>query len=150
MWPRPVRAILRGLDHSAIYVLIAASYTPPCLLILPSPYGGGLLVFVWTAAALGLVKSFVWPNAPRWLNTVVYVLFGWAILPFAPALMHGLGILSSSLIAGGGALYTLGAVIYGRRWPDPQPTVFGYHELFHIFVIAAAGCQYVAMWRLVT
>jgi hemolysin III len=150
LWPRSVRTVMRTLDHSAIYVLIAASYTPPCLLVLPSPYGAGVLAIVWTAAGLGLLKSFTWPKAPRWLNTAVYILLGWAIVPLAPDMVHGLGLLSSLLIAAGGVLYTVGAVVYVRRWPDPRPTLFGYHELFHVFVIGAAACHYVAMWRLVT
>jgi hemolysin III len=150
MWPMAVRLVLRRLDHSAIYVLIAGSYTPVCLLILPPPSGGALLTFVWVAAGLGILKSFAWPQAPRWLNTAVYILLGWAVVPFAPAMLNGLGWLSAALIVVGGAFYTVGAVIYARRWPDPNPRVFGYHEVFHVLVVAAAASHFVVMWRLMT
>ncbi|MBI5509296.1 MAG: hemolysin III family protein [Deltaproteobacteria bacterium] len=148
-WPIRVRNILRQLDHSTIYVLIAASYTPPCLLALPRHEGLALLTVVWITAAAGFIKSAVWRKAPRWLNAGVYVLMGWAVSPFVVELYHGLGFLGALLLLGGGVIYTVGAVIYSRRWPNPYPTVFGYHELFHVFVVAAAATQYVAMWNLV-
>lgn len=149
-WPIAVRRVLRRIDHSAIYVLIAASYTPFCLLVLPSPWGGALLAFVWIAAGLGLLKSFVWHGAPRWLNTAVYILIGWSVVPFAPALLEGLGWLGTGFIGSGGVLYTVGAVIYARRWPNPSPRVFGYHEMFHVFVVVAAACHYLGMWQVLS
>jgi len=150
MWPLAVRRLLRRIDHSTIYILIAATYTPPTLLIIPEPIGARLFGVIWLAALGGVLKSFLWPEAPRWLNTAIYIALGWVVLPFAPVVIPGYGLLNSGLLLGGGIMYTLGAVIYARRWPNPSPTRFGYHEVFHLFVIAAAACHYLAQWRLLT
>lgn len=142
--------IMRRLDHSSIYLLIAGSYTPICLFVLPRDQGIPLLFAAWGVAALGVLKTFAWPNAPRALNTIVYVGFGWMIAPFLSALRAALPLQTVALIGFGGLLYTVGAAIYVRRWPNPVPDVFGYHEVFHVFVVSAGACHYAAYWGVLT
>ncbi len=139
-WAPRARLVMRRLDHSAIFLLIAGTYTPLCLL-LGGRAGPTLLVAVWSGAALGLVRAIFWPRAPRWLAAALYVSLGWAVLPVLPALHLALGWGALALLGGGGLLYTLGAVIYAVRRPDPFPRVFGYHEVFHALVVAAAACH---------
>jgi hemolysin III len=146
-WPRDVRLVLRRLDHSTIYVLIAGSYTPVALVALEPPGAVVLLCVVWLGVVAGFLKSFLWPTSPRWLNTGVYLLLGWIVVPFLPELIGTIGWRAFALLIGGGLLYTVGAVIYTRRQPDPYPRIFGYHEVFHLFVVAASGCHFVAMWH---
>ena len=151
MWPLSVRHILRRFDHSMVYVLIAGSYTPFCLTVIDRDDGGYLLLaVVWTIAALGALKSFVWTSAPRALNTAIYLMMGWLIAPFAKTVYHAVGTEGFGLLMVGGLLYTVGALIYLRRWPNPSPKTFGYHEVFHVFVVAAGACHYVAIWNLLT
>ena len=148
-WPEPIRARLRLLDHSMIYVLIAGSYTPLC-----SPLGGSaatiMLPLVWVAALLGVVKSLLWIESPRWVTAGLYVMFGWAVIPYASDLYVVLGPTILTLIAIGGFLYTLGAVVYACKWPNPAPSTFGYHEIFHVLVVAASTCHYAAVWMTVS
>jgi hemolysin III len=136
------RRWMRRVDHSMIFVLIAGTYTPFALLSLDGTLATVILVVVWTGAAAGIVMSLAWPDAPKWLLAVVYVSLGWVAVAAFPALLDGLGITAMAMVALGGALYTAGAVIYALRRPDPVPAVFGYHEIFHALVIAAAGLQY--------
>ncbi len=141
-WPARARLVMRRLDHSAIFLLIAGTYTPLCLLL-----GDGrarlTLALVWGAALLGIALALGWPTAPKLLRTAIYVALGWASLPLVPALASVLGSRALVLLAAGGALYTVGAVIYATRRPDPFPRVFGYHEVFHALVIAAAALHFV-------
>jgi hemolysin III len=139
---------MRRLDHSAIFLLIAGTYTPLCLL-LPAGTGLRLLAAVWVGAALGIVQSLLWVHAPKPLVAGIYVALGWAVLPVLPTLGAVLGTPALVLLAGGGAAYTLGAVIYATRRPDPFPKVFGYHEVFHALVIAAAACHFAVVARAV-
>src|SRR5512147_1157407 len=143
-WPDRARLILRRLDHSAIFLLIAGTYTPFCVL-LGGPRGSALLALVWTGALLGVVQSVIWPRAPRALVAALAILLGWAVFPLLPALRAAAGGRSIALLLAGGILYTVGAVIYAARRPDPFPRVFGYHEVFHLLVIAAAALQFVAV-----
>jgi hemolysin III len=137
-WPARARAFMRRLDHSAIFVLIAGTYTPFCLL-LGGRRGELLLALAWSGAALGVLQSILWVHAPRAVVAVLTVALGWLVAPLLPALHALLGAPGLALLAGGGVLYTLGAVIYATRRPDPFPRVFGYHEVFHALVVAAAG-----------
>lgn len=150
MWPPRVRGILRRFDHAMVYMLIAGSYTPLCLAGLGPTMGLRLLALVWSVAALGVAKSFLWPAAPRSLNTLLYIGLGWLVVIALPAAQGALGSLGIGLLLGGGIVYTLGALIYWQRWPNPSPRLFGYHEVFHLFVMAAGGCHYATMWRLLT
>ena len=149
MWPPTQRQRLRRLDHAAIYLQIAGTYTPVCLLALPPSAGQSLLWTVWVAAALGIAKSVLWVHAPKPVSAALYVGLGWAVVTKWQAVVDGLGPVGMSLMLGGGALYTVGAVIYALRRPDPRPQVFGYHEIFHVLVIAAAACHFVMVSRVV-
>jgi len=143
-WSRRLYVIMRRLDHAAIFVLIAGTYTPICLLV-PSAGGLRLLVAVWAAALAGVVFSIVLPHAPKALFATLYVALGWACVPVIPALAKALGPLGIALLTGGGVVYSVGAVIYAVRRPDPFPKVFGYHEVFHVLVIIAAAFHYLAV-----
>ncbi|HEX7299444.1 MAG TPA: hemolysin III family protein [Solirubrobacteraceae bacterium] len=142
--PRP-RAWLRRLDHSMIFVLVAGTYTPFALLVLAPALGWTLLGIVWGGALAGVVMSLVWVNAPRWLSAAVYVALGWVAIVGLPQLWSRAGPLAVALLTTGGVLYTLGAIVYARRRPDPSPRVFGYHEVFHVLVIAAAAVHFAAV-----
>jgi hemolysin III len=139
---------MRRLDHSMIFVLIAGSYTPIAVLVLHGPLAGAILVAVWAGAGLGIAFNLAWRNAPTWLRSALYVALGWVAMAAIPQLAAGIGPLGLALLGLGGVLYTLGAVVYASRRPDPVPAVFGYHEVFHILVIAAAVLQYavIAFW----
>ncbi|MBV9415745.1 MAG: hemolysin III family protein [Solirubrobacterales bacterium] len=144
------RALMRRLDHSMIFVLIAGSYTPFTVLVLHGPLAIAILVGVWAGALLGLVINLVWSDAPRWLHAALYVLLGWVAVAALPQLAGAIGIGGMILLGLGGVLYTLGAVVYAVKRPDPAPSVFGYHEVFHTLVIAAAAlqCGVIAFWIL--
>ena len=139
---------MRRLDHSMIFVLIAGSYTPFAVLVLHGSLAVAILVGVWAGALLGVVFNMVWRNAPTWLRAALYVGLGWIAVAAAPQLGAGIGLVGVTLVALGGVLYTIGAVVYASKRPDPAPTVFGYHEVFHLLVIAAAAVQYavIAFW----
>jgi hemolysin III len=144
------RRWVRRLDHTMIFVLIAGSYTPFGLLVLRGTLGTVILIAMWSAALAGAVFKLVWIDAPGWLGAATYVLVGWIALVALPELLERLGIAAVGALALGGILYSVGAVIYAHKRPDPVPTVFGYHELFHLLVIVAAALQYavVAFWVL--
>lgn len=142
-WSPRARLVVGRLDSSAIFLLIAGTYTPLCLLL--GATGSTLLAVVWTGALLGVVLSVAWPRAPKPLMAAVYVALGWAFVPAAGGLRAALGGASLLLVVAGGLVYTAGAVVYALRRPDPFPRVFGYHELFHLLVIAAAAMHFVAV-----
>jgi hemolysin III len=144
-WRPSVGVWLRRLDHSMIYVLVAGTYTPFALLVLEPALGWAILGVVWGGALAGVVLSLVWINAPRWLSAVLYVVLGWVAIVVLPELWDRAGVLAVALLATGGVLYTLGAVVYAWRRPDPAPRVFGFHEVFHALVIAAAATQFAAV-----
>jgi hemolysin III len=139
------RRWMRRLDHSMIYVLIAGTYTPFALLVLHGGLARAILITVWSGAVLGIALKMLWPDTPKWLTAAVYVALGWVAVAAFPQLAGELGVAGMALIAGGGVFYTAGAVVYALRRPDPAPAVFGYHEIFHVLVIAAAVLQYVAV-----
>jgi hemolysin III len=142
-WPTPnARRWMRRLDHSMIFLLIAGTYTPFALLALEGTLATVILVVVWAGALGGIVLKLVWIDAPKALVAVLYVMLGWVAVAAFPELPEGLGVTSTVLVAAGGLLYTAGAVVYALGRPNPAPTVFGYHEIFHALVIAAAALQY--------
>jgi hemolysin III len=140
-----LRGLLCRIDHSAIFVFIAACYTPVALLVLDGPTGWALLTGVWAGALAGVALSLVWIRAPRVLFAGTYVALGWIALAALPELVARLPLAPLVLMGGGGVLYTAGAVVYATRRPDPWPHVFGFHEVFHALVIAAAAMHFVAM-----
>jgi hemolysin III len=148
-WRSPAtRRWMRRLDHSAIFVLIAGSYTPFALIVLHGTLATAILITVWAGAAGGVILKLAWIDAPKWLISAVYVAIGWVAAAATPTLWRDLGALPTVLIGVGGVLYTAGAVVYATKRPDPDPPVFGYHEVFHLLVIAAALVQYavIAFW----
>jgi hemolysin III len=143
-WSPRVRTALGQLDQSAIFMLIAGTNTPIALLV-GGPAGRKLLAAVWIGAALGIAVSLLWPRAPKWLMALLCVLLGWVITLAAPSLYAALGPRSFALLFAGGAMYTIGAVIYAARRPDPLPRIFGYHEIFHLLVVSAAACHFLVV-----
>lgn len=141
-WGRRMHAVMMRLDHSMIFVFIAGTYTPIALLALHGPLALGILVGVWSAAACGVLFKLLWIDAPKWLISLIYVVMGWAVIAALPQLAGAVGASGLTLVAVSGVLYTAGAVIYAAKRPDPVPAVFGYHEVFHALVIAAAALQY--------
>ncbi len=145
-WERPnVRRWMRRLDHSMIFVLIAGTVTPFLVLVLDNAFGDALLVAIWSAALVGIVVQLIWIEAPKWVAALIYVSVGWIGALAFPAIVSDTGAGAGALIALGGVLYTIGAVVYARQRPDPRPATFGYHEIFHLLVILAAAAQFAAV-----
>jgi hemolysin III len=135
----------RRLDHAMIFVFIAGTYTPFALLAFGSVTRAVVLATVWGAAALGLVLNLVWIHAPRLLTAIAYLAVGWVGLVALPQLFPALGVAPAVLVIAGGAIYTIGALAYAFAWPNPFPATFGFHEVFHLLVVAAAVAQFVAL-----
>ena len=145
-WGRRGDAILRRMDHSNIYVFIAATYTPLALILLDGYSRVMLLTLIWSAALGGLFFRLFWLSAPRWLYTALYLVMGWAALGWLGAFYHAAGPAVVILIMAGGICYTFGAVVYGRKRPNPSPAWFGFHEIFHAATIAGFICHYMAIF----
>lgn len=141
-WSPGARRWMRRLDHSMIFVLIAGTYTPLCILILDPPLSWVLLSVVWCVALAGIVLKMVRIDGFTALGGTLYVTLGWVAVVLAPQLVRGLGGLLVGLVLAGGILYTTGAIVLARRRPDPAPATFGYHEIFHSFVIGGSACHY--------
>jgi hemolysin III len=152
-WSPRVWAFLRRFDHANIFVLIAGSYTPLTLILLEGTQRTVLLATIWASALLGVLFRIFWTDAPRWLYTPIYIAMGWVAIVFLPDFAHGaaerlggdVGTVVMVLIAAGGALYTLGGVVYGFQRPNPWPRWFGFHEVFHTFTIVAFVTHYVGI-----
>lgn len=145
VWQPRARALMKRLDHSMIFVFIAGTYTPFSLLVLPHPTGAVVLGVVWGGAFVGTAIKMAQPGGPRWVSVPIYLALGWVAVFVLPALLHA-GVAALVLILAGGLVYTFGGIVYGLRRPDPAPTVFGYHEVFHLCTIVAAICHYIAVW----
>jgi hemolysin III len=148
-WKPSVRRRLRRLDHSMILVGIAATYTPVAVVGLDTRSARIMLGVVWPLALAGIVVQMLWLSAPRWLVAGLYVVIGWTALAFVPVLWHRLGVATFSLIICGGVVYSVGALVYSTRRPDPMPAVFGFHEVFHALVILAGLIFYAAIVRVI-
>jgi len=148
-WSPRVEDRLRRMDHSNIYLIIAGTYTPFAVLALPPDQGRTMLLIVWIGAIAGVILRVFWTAAPRWLTTALYVLVGWIAIFFLPGLIDGAGATAVALIIVGGILYTVGAVVYATKRPDPSPEWFGFHEVFHAFTVAAFASHYIAVWLVV-
>ena len=136
------RRWMRRLDHSMIFFLIAGTYTPFALLVLHGELATVILVVVWAGALGGIFMKLVWIDAPKTLVAILYLALGWVAVAAFPTMLDELGITGTALVTVGGLLYTAGALVYAFQRPNPAPTVFGYHEVFHALVILAAALQY--------
>jgi hemolysin III len=145
-WKRPSsRRWMRRLDHTMIFFLIAGTVTPFALLVMHGPLATALLIAVWAGALAGTIVELIWIEAPKWVSAIVYITVGMIGALGFPAIVANAGIGAGLLIAGGGALYATGAIVYAAQRPDPRPAVFGYHEIFHVLVIAAAATHFAAV-----
>ena len=146
MWSEVGRERMRTLDHATIFVLIAGTYTPLCFNVLEGWVRPTLLTVIWLCAAFGVALATLTLGAPRWLTATLYVGMGWVAVFALPDFVHALSWPPVLLLFGGGVLYTIGALVYARRWPNPFPRVFGFHEVFHLFVIAGSIAFALMMW----
>jgi hemolysin III len=144
-WSPSWRRRMQRLDHATIFVMIAGSYTPVCLLVLDRWVAVTLLVVAWTGAVVGGLLAYIDGNVSKFIRNSLYVAMGWFAVIAIPQLVNGLSAAELTLVAVGGALFSLGALGLATRWPDPFPRIFGYHEVWHTFVVAAVVCQFVAI-----
>src|SRR5215217_8337295 len=140
-------ARLRRLDHVTIFVLIAGTYTPFCLLALDGGWRWGLLGLIWGLALCGVLLKVFWMDAPRWLSVVLYLGMGWVAVIAAPALFRAVPPGGITWVLGGGLVYSAGALVYGLKRPNPVPGTFGFHEVWHLFVLAGSACHFWAVLR---
>lgn len=143
-WTPDVRAWLARLDHAGVYVLIAGTYTPFGLIVMSAGWGVPVLAVVWGGALVATVTKLVWLRAPKWLSAVIALALGWSGV-VAVTELFTVPDVGLALVLAGGVFYTVGAIVYVRRSPDPLPRAFGYHEVFHLLTVVAAGCQYAAI-----
>jgi len=141
-WGPVMRGVMKRIDHSTIFLLIAGTYTPFCLKVLSDAWGIPMLAVVWSLAAMGVIVKVVWLSAPRWVALALYLAVGWLGIIPAVQVVQSLPLLAVVLLIAGGQLYTLGGVVYALGRPDPFPRVFGYHEIFHLMVIAGSAVHY--------
>ncbi len=144
-WNPRWRPLLRRVDHSTIFLFIAATYTPVALLVLHGPLATVVLIVAWAGALGGILFSLAWITAPRALVAATYVGLGWVAVVVTPQLIDRAGIAPTILIAAGGLLYTVGATVYAFKRPNPWPATFGFHEVFHTLVTTAALVHFVAI-----
>ena len=144
-WTAAWRLRLRHLDQAMIFFLIAGTYTPFALLVLHGALANAILVVVWIGAIAGAVVEMIWIDHPKWVGALIYLSLGWVAVAAFPELWTSMGVGGTLLVAAGGLLYTAGAVVYATQRPDPNPAIFGYHEIFHLLVIAAAVAHFSAV-----
>ncbi len=146
--------VFRKFDHIMIYILIAATYTPVCLTVLRGPWGWSIFGVVWFLAVLGIILTSVWIKAPRWLTTSIYIGMGWiVIVAIYPMIKIFSSLNALNLLwwlVAGGIFYTIGGIIYGLKWPHLKNKYFGFHEIFHIFILLGSICQYIFILSLLT
>lgn len=143
------RIALRKYDHISIYFLIAGSYTPICLLTLPHDGGIPMLIAVWAVALAGTVMALLWIDAPRWITSGVYLFMGWMSLFMLPSLLRNMPPLGLFWLVLGGALYTVGGVLYAVKWPGRNNPRFGCHEIFHLFILLGSVAHFFLMYQVV-
>jgi hemolysin III len=144
-WTPSRRRLMRRADHAGVYLLIAGTYTPVTLLVLKGDWGSVMLTIAWAGALIAILLKIIWVDAPKWVAAALGLALGWIAVVALPQLVERLQPTALTLLIAGGLLYSVGAIVYARRKPDPMPAVFGYHEVFHALTIAAAACQYVAI-----
>ena len=141
--------IYRKLDHMMIYVLIAGTYTPICLTSLRGPWGWSLLIGIWILAIGGIILKSISMNIPRWISTVIYIIMGWLVVIAFYPLKKEVPLAGIGWLVGGGVFYTLGAIFYAKKWPKFNCKWFGFHELFHLFVMGGSFCHFWLMYKYV-
>jgi hemolysin III len=146
VWTPRGYQVMRRLDHSMIFIFIAGTYTPFCVLLLAPRPAAIVLTTVWCGASAGVAMKLVWPHAPRWLSAPLYLALGWVAVAVLPDLYRAGGVTTFVLLLAGGAAYSLGAVLYALRRPNPWPNVFGHHEFFHACTLVAALCHHIAIY----
>jgi hemolysin III len=146
VWSERGYQVMRRLDHSMIFVFIAGTYTPFCVLLLNPGKAIGLLAVVWAGALGGVAMKLIWPHAPRWVSAPLYIALGWVAVFVLPDILHRGGVATLVLLLAGGAAYSVGAVFYATRRPNPWPAYFGHHEFFHACTLVAAICHQVALY----
>lgn len=146
VWSKRGYQIMKRLDHSMIFIFIAGSYTPFCVLLLSEAKAALFLGLIWAGAIGGVALKVLKPNLPRWVGAPLYVALGWGAVAIMPEVLHTGGVADLVLIATGGIIYTAGAVFYALRRPNPWPTVFGHHEFFHACTLVAAICHHIAIY----
>jgi hemolysin III len=140
------RVWMKRLDHSMIFVFIAGTYTPFALLAMDRVTGYIVLAVIWGGALAGVALKLLWPHAPRWLGVPIYIGLGYVAVFVLPQLLQHGGVAALVLLLAGGLFYTVGAIFYATRWPNPWPKTFGHHEFFHAATVLAAICHYIAIW----
>ncbi|WP_430667217.1 PAQR family membrane homeostasis protein TrhA [Jatrophihabitans telluris] len=145
-WGPTGHSVMKRLDHSMIFVFIAGTYTPFAALTLPRASSVAVLVVVWSGALFGVLLQSAWPDAPRILSVPLYIALGWVAVFVLPSLLHHFGVATLVLISVGGIVYTIGALAYAFKRPNPYPGTFGFHEVFHLCTLVAAICHYIAVW----
>ena len=148
-WETEKRKWMKRLDHSAIYILIAGTFSPICLLALPESTGKNLLITIWSVALLGVLQSLFYVQAPKWLSATLYLMAGYLILPFVMELKNSIGPINLAWLVCGGLAYTIGALCYAIKRPTLNPAIFGYHEVFHLLVIFGAICHFVVIYSVI-
>ncbi|MBQ1013530.1 hemolysin III family protein [Micromonospora sp. M51] len=146
VWSERGYQLMRRMDHSMIFVFIAGTYTPLCVMLLAPRPATVMLALVWGGALAGVAVKVVWPHAPRWVSAPLYLALGWVAVAMLPEILHGGGVAALVLLVVGGAIYSVGAVFYALRRPNPWPTVFGHHEFFHACTLLAALCHHIAIY----
>ena len=146
VWSERGYQIMRRLDHSMIFIFIAGTYTPFCVLLLPPGKATLMLSVIWAGALGGVTLKTVWPHLPRWAGAPLYLALGWGALVILPDVLHRGGVTDLVLLLVGGAIYSAGAVFYALRRPNPWPAVFGHHEFFHACTLVAAICHHIAIY----
>lgn len=140
------RVVMKRLDHSMIFLFIAGSYTPVAALAMEPDNARWVLIVVWSGALAGIVLKVAWPHAPAWVGVPIYLALGYVAVFVLPDLLRNGGVAALVLLLTGGLLYTVGAVFYATRWPNPWPRTFGFHEFFHAATVLAAICHHIAIW----
>ncbi len=146
VWSTRGYQVMRRMDHSMIFLFIAGTYTPFCVLLLETRAAVIMLSVVWGGALGGVALKLIWPHASRWLSAPLYLALGWVSVGMLPDILHHGGVTALVLLAVGGGIYTVGAVFYALRRPNPWPTVFGHHEFFHACTLVAAICHHIAIY----
>ncbi|MEU8230307.1 hemolysin III family protein [Actinoplanes sp. NPDC048967] len=145
-WGERGYQVMRRLDHSMIFIFIAGTYTPFCVLLLERDKATLLLILIWTGAVGGVALKSIWPHLPRWVGAPLYLALGWGAVAILPDILHNGGVADLVLLAAGGVIYSAGAVFYAMRRPNPWPDVFGHHEFFHACTLLAALCHHIAIY----